>query len=375
MAFRRKIYFDLSPFEIDGRQYHGGSEYALTALKFLLGNQSDFDIRLFSFNTGASRPRVDKVLERAKLKVCEGDELIKNIDNEALVFSALPSRQTSILARNYKCVFVCHGLRSIECPVDLSEILLTSSFRDIYKFFGKFLFRAIYLRRKKKELRSIFPIENNNLTIILPSFWSRASFKANFSNLKCALVVFPPPLTDLTKLGLASRSPRAKRTPSRNKIIFLSADRWIKNVMSYLIFLGKYQKRLGGLEICYTGKLPVIARFVLRKYNVSELGDLPTTQLSELLKSCRFLIYPSLNEGFGYPVIEGISHGVTVFTSGVSALGEHSFAQLKFFNGKEDLLIKLTDPGYFVEPASSQKNIEELELVFENNFRALLCGA
>lgn len=52
------------------------------------------------------------------------------------------------------------------------------------------------------------------------------------------------------------------------------------------------------------------------------LGYVSDAELSYLYGHCFFFIYPSIWEGFGYPVIEAMKHGAAVATSKTSSLGE-----------------------------------------------------
>ena len=56
--------------------------------------------------------------------------------------------------------------------------------------------------------------------------------------------------------------------------------------------------------------------------NVRFLGYVTDSELSALYSSCLFFVYPSIWEGFGYPVIEAMSLGAPVATSSTSSLGE-----------------------------------------------------
>lgn len=56
--------------------------------------------------------------------------------------------------------------------------------------------------------------------------------------------------------------------------------------------------------------------------NVKVLGYVDEETLSSLYKSCLFFIYPSLWEGFGYPVVEAMKHRAAVATSDTSSLKE-----------------------------------------------------
>ncbi len=56
--------------------------------------------------------------------------------------------------------------------------------------------------------------------------------------------------------------------------------------------------------------------------NVKVLGYVSDEQLAELYQRAAVLAFPSLDEGFGIPVLEAMAHGVAVLTSNVSALPE-----------------------------------------------------
>jgi glycosyltransferase involved in cell wall biosynthesis len=52
------------------------------------------------------------------------------------------------------------------------------------------------------------------------------------------------------------------------------------------------------------------------------LGPVPDPQLAALYERCTVFCYPSLAEGFGLPVLEAMTAGAAVITSGVSSLPE-----------------------------------------------------
>lgn len=56
--------------------------------------------------------------------------------------------------------------------------------------------------------------------------------------------------------------------------------------------------------------------------NIRFLGYVTDKELYYLYKSCFFFIYPSIWEGFGYPVVEAMSQGIPVATSNTSSLKE-----------------------------------------------------
>jgi alpha-1,3-rhamnosyl/mannosyltransferase len=55
---------------------------------------------------------------------------------------------------------------------------------------------------------------------------------------------------------------------------------------------------------------------------VRRLGYVPAGALTALYQAASALVYPSLEEGFGFPMLEAMSHGLPVVTSRTSALPE-----------------------------------------------------
>ena len=71
--------------------------------------------------------------------------------------------------------------------------------------------------------------------------------------------------------------------------------------------------------------------------------------LDSLYEFCEFLIYPSLYEGFGIPILESLRHGKPVITSESSAMPEAA-----------------GDAGYYVNPHSIDDIAKAISTVFNN---------
>ncbi|MCL4377532.1 MAG: glycosyltransferase family 4 protein [Actinobacteria bacterium] len=69
-----------------------------------------------------------------------------------------------------------------------------------------------------------------------------------------------------------------------------------------------------------------------KKQNVRFLGYLSDDELYALYASCLFFIYPSIWEGYGYPVIEAMQIGAPVTTSNTSSLTEIAGDSAHLFN-------------------------------------------
>jgi glycosyltransferase involved in cell wall biosynthesis len=62
------------------------------------------------------------------------------------------------------------------------------------------------------------------------------------------------------------------------------------------------------------------------------LGAVSDARLCQLYQHAAWSIYPSLYEGFGFPVLDALRHGTPVLTSGNSSLREFQSPGLHFFD-------------------------------------------
>jgi glycosyltransferase involved in cell wall biosynthesis len=85
---------------------------------------------------------------------------------------------------------------------------------------------------------------------------------------------------------------------------------------------------------------------------VRRLGYLPRRHVVALLQCARFLVFPSLCEGFGLPVLEAMQLGVPVLTSNTGALAEVS--------GDAALLVPPLDVGAMAEQIRRLANDSDL---------------
>ena len=77
---------------------------------------------------------------------------------------------------------------------------------------------------------------------------------------------------------------------------------------------------------------------------VKYLGLVSEQELVSLYQACLFFVYPSLWEGFGYPIIEAMQLGVPVATANTSSMKEIGKAVALLFNPEktEDIKNKLS---------------------------------
>jgi glycosyltransferase involved in cell wall biosynthesis len=91
---------------------------------------------------------------------------------------------------------------------------------------------------------------------------------------------------------------------------------------------------------------------------VADLGDVDDAELRRLYGGAEALVFPSLYEGFGLPILEAMACGTPVITSNQGAMAEVA--------GDSGLLVNPGDPGEIAAAV--------LRLAREPGLRACLAG-
>lgn len=119
---------------------------------------------------------------------------------------------------------------------------------------------------------------------------------------------------------------------NRRPYMFYPANFWPhKNHQMLITAYGIYLSRNPecGIDLVFTGTLDdaqkdlkdKVRRMGLEK-RIHFLGYLPEDQLTAVWEECSFLVFPSLYEGFGIPVLEAMQFGKPVICSNVTSLPE-----------------------------------------------------
>lgn len=114
----------------------------------------------------------------------------------------------------------------------------------------------------------------------------------------------------------------------REKKYFLvtNAERWIKNairaVQAFDLILD--DKKFCDYKLVLTGVInkKIFEKEIKHKENFVLLNYIERDELKCLFENSYAFIYPSLNEGFGYPPLSAMKYGVPVIASGSSSIPE-----------------------------------------------------
>lgn len=149
------------------------------------------------------------------------------------------------------------------------------------------------------------------------------------NNLRCVT----PLGVDETYFAVVSQQ-QIKDTLSRLKvkthyILFLGTLEPRKNVLrliqAFELIGEKYPQHIlviaGGLGWNYQPALDAIEQSPL-KHRIIHLGYIAAEDKIPLIAGCDLMVYPSLYEGFGLPVLEGMALGIPIITGNTSSLPE-----------------------------------------------------
>ena len=164
----------------------------------------------------------------------------------------------------------------------------------------------------------------------------------------------------------------------------LDADAWnisggTVNKEKYLLYVGhregyknfkilvptlKQLRKKYTLELIVVGPKPsMIEKKIIREHNLEShirfFGEVSDEKLRELYSRCLAFVYPSLYEGFGYPIIESMSKGAIPIVSKTSCMPE-----------------VLGKAGIIVKPNCSKSIAEAIFKIIENEaFRKSLINS
>ena len=326
----KKILFDLllsQPTRTS--KFHGGGEYMKRVFRELVMTKAD-DVELVTYFDHNS------FLDDWLLELMEAHSIrsydIKSIAEVRSIFakesfdafySGLPYeyREEYFPEGIYK-IGTFHGMRGVECPHDVYE----------YKYAGS------SSGRMKEQVRTLLKDK--------PLGYERSRRRALESYEKCLrcfdklvcisrhtayslLVYYPWMKQDELEICYSPLKygtvVRPKKTVEGKYILLLGGDRWLKNAYRGVKAIdGLYERGhlkdvktvvVGGLSARIQAELKHKGSFVIKGY-------VDDSELNGLYSCCAVFLYPTLNEGFGYPPLEAMRYGRTCVVSGVCSLPE-----------------------------------------------------
>lgn len=365
-----RILFDLMATQPKGEdKFDGGSKYAKIVFKHLVHHRNNAEIVCFYDKNRYFNEDILKIVKHGGLRLVDVknksaiQELVFTTKSDK-IYSALPYQFYGLNFGNVEFIYTIHGLRPIEMPCDRYEIRYARSMRDVMKYFYKEIFRGRYLSMKKRQFKGIFQV-SENIKIITPSLHTKYSLINNFPELrkKKIYVLYSP--GESARRSSDDKKLQALGIEEKSFFLLVSANRWIKNSLRAIEALDQIFTSFPDLnkKVLVTGaggnkRLRRVAnkdRFVLQGY----VGN---SALETFYKSAYCLVYPTLNEGFGYPPLESMKYGTPVISSAITSITEICQDGVLYFNPfsieelKDRILQMLFEPGAYKR--YSQRGIE-----------------
>lgn len=337
------IIYDLAATQPNESKFHGGGEYAKTVFLKLLTIRKDEKI------VGFYNPTKELDSQIKNVALSNGVDLIaikskKELQhflkegNFQLFYSALPYNYYDIDFANLKVVFTIHGLRAIEMPTDKYELFYKRSFRDIAKRSFKMLFKQNYVAKKKEEFAKLLSINAKDKLIIVPSYHTKYALLEYFPNIidPAKIKVFYSPEKMITGVANQVLLFEKYKTKSRGYFLIISADRWIKNPIRAIIALDSVFSKFPSIDkdVIVLGAKDTsrIYKYIKNKNRFKFFAYVDDKELELLYQNAYLFIYPTLNEGFGYPPLECMKYGTPVICSAITSITEICGDAVCYFN-------------------------------------------
>lgn len=320
-----KVFFDLSACQPNREsKYHGGGVYGYIVFRELMKIAPE-RVAVYFSRSRFLEPDVLALIEKNDVPSYDSDR-ISII--EAYRQSGCSKIYTPLYVIHHKkaveegipFMVTVHGIRALEMFTDKDEVNYARSFRDKVKAYiklsplGKLKWRSYY--RKYQNL-----FNSKNVGIVTVSNHSKYSMKTFYphSDVDKISVYYSPSTT-------IEGYERFLNTSSQKYYLIISANRWLKNAGRAiqaldLLFdtnpaLSDHVKVLGLKQD--TG----IYRRIRHKDKFELLGYQTQEELERLYAGAYAFIYPTLNEGFGYPPLEAMKYGTPVISSPFTSIPE-----------------------------------------------------
>jgi glycosyltransferase involved in cell wall biosynthesis len=358
----KKILFDLIATQPFGNfKYHGGGLYGEVLFKQLV-LQADKTKVFGIYNS-------EKFINPELLEFCKKNDvqLYDNSDHSIRQVIEKNNIQKYYSPFIYgkidlpeTCAYLStiHGLRDIELPFDNTAYMYSNGLFRRIPMFIDYVKSIIKTRRIKQNYKNLFL--KNKIQFITVSNHTKYSIKANFPFVKeDDIKVCYSPLQSNENIVTFGNLP--DEVVEKKYFLLTNGNRWTKNNIRGAIALDQFfsYSKESDLKVVITGvpdssiykkKLKNLNRFIFLNYVDRNI-------LNSLIKNAFAFIYPSLNEGFGYPPLEAMQYGVPVISSSFTSIQEVCESAALYFNPYSVMEIKnriyqLLNPNIYKEFAN-----------------------
>ena len=333
----KRIIFDLTATQPIGNiKYHGGGKYGVALFKHLCYIAAD-KIAAYYDKRRYIEPIIESLISDYNIQTYlkEDYTIIDAARKEACVIYTplFYPDLTQLPPKDITVIFTQHGLRMFEMPHDKYESAYMLGDVGIINRIRLYIRRHIPIRHKH-YLRHECLFSQNNIHFVTVSEHSKYSILSFFPKVKAdSIKVFYSPST----ITFEDKVVPDKDANCLGKYwLIVSGNRWLKNSLRAIIAFDElFSERTdfhGKVVITGLAKWDQIRYKIKHKDRFILKGYVDEKDLYNLYKNAYALVYPSLNEGFGYPPLEAMCEGCPVIASAISSIPEVCGDSVLYFN-------------------------------------------
>jgi glycosyltransferase involved in cell wall biosynthesis len=324
-----KILFDLASLQPNSAgKYHGGGKYGEMIFYRMIKRNIKFSC--FYNSLKWLNPQIQSTCETAGIELFDISKMplpeIVSKHNFNTLFSALPDLDICNL-EGCRVVGTLHGLRSIETPIDFSVFKYNHkrNFKQWLLYILIILFPSWWKKKCIKHENMKF---ESNIDFVVVSDHTKYSIQSYFPDYNKDIKVFYSPNTSISAPVEKSKNPQ-------KYFLMVSGNRSEKNVFRAIEAFDRLVSagRLKNVKSVVTGCYPQDFRYQIKNPDSFEfVGYVSDEELQRLYADAYLFVYPSLNEGFGYPPLEAMRYSVPVMASPYSAISDILGGGALYFN-------------------------------------------
>lgn len=309
---------------------HGGGRYGEIVFKRIV--ERNFPVVAFYNSSKWFNPEIKKIIDDNKIKHYDAKNIaLENAAKQSGVDRIyFPTEVYGSLMEIKGCELygTVHGLRAMELKYDPMMLRYKSiTLREKIVFLIKRFFPKYGYKHAREHYELCLAKKNFHFAMV--SNHSCGMMEAFFSNAKNREIpCFYSPST-------SQEGPLERKYPEEY-FLMVSGNRWEKNVLRGIIAFDRLFSMgyLPGFVVKITGAKSIddFAYKIKNKDRFDFYGYVDDFELEQLYHDAYAFVYPTLNEGFGYPPLEAMHYGVPVLTSSHTSIPEVCGDAVLYFN-------------------------------------------
>ena len=323
-----KVLFDICATQPNNSgKRHGGGIYGETVMERIIERKLPFEA--FYDSSKWLNPRIEELLRKSNIMLhdLQRTSLQRIVDDSNIDILYTPYILNYIRGvKNCKVKATIHGLRYLELPLDFYRFKYRKEVK--LKEITRFWLRKCWPQKMQDRNKRLWEDRvKAGYDLVTVSEHSAYSIKTHLSVHRDIKVFYSP---------LRYKEVDKSDIVKQDYFLLVSANRWEKNNYRAIVALDRLisQGQLEGHNVIVTGassayefryKLSNPGKFTFKGY-VSDV------ELKDLYKHAFCLVYPSLNEGFGYPPLEAMQYGTPVIASPFASIPEICGNAALYFN-------------------------------------------